>query len=387
MKIGIDARSLEGDRTGVGRYLENLLKFWRNEKDCRFFLFFKKEFPQDEFLKSDNFNLILRQTKSNFLFTHKTLPRLINEYDCDIFFSPGYILPLFINIPCALTLHDIIYQARPDLYNWISKADIFNLKFVSKLSAKNAKVIFTPSQFTKNEVIKYYNIDTRRIIVTPLAADQQFLIRQSQKFNFGEFEVFPPSKNQLRSDYAALAGTRYIVFAGACFDRRHIKELIFAVDKLKKESYDIRLLIAGPDLTKKQDITKVIHSINRYFNLELVVYKLYLQTKDLAVLLSNAVGAVYLSDYEGFGLPVIEAMACGCPVITGPAEALKETAGDSALIVERAAKDEIYNKIKLILEDENLRRDLRESGLKRASEFSWEETAIKTIKEIRKIRG
>jgi len=366
IKIGIDARSLEGSKTGVGRYLENLLKFWRAASDYEFFLFFKQEIPKDEFLESKNFKLILKQSRSNFIFTHFTLPSLIKKYQCDIFFAPGYIAPLFIKTPYALTLHDIIFEARPDLYNWPSKADIFNLKLVAKISAKNAKIIFTPSQFTKNEVIKYYKIEPSKIIVTPLAPDPRF---QQTKF-----------KNELKKD-------NFFIFVGACFDRRHVIELISAIAKLKKNNYNVSLIIAGPDLTNKKNIAKIAQNINKSFNDEVIIYKPYIETKDLVLLYSKTTSAVYLSEYEGFGLPIIEAMACGAPVITGPAQALKETAGSSAIILESLKVDEIYNNLKLILDNDNLKKELSLKSLKRAKEFSWQQTANNTLLALEKLNN
>ncbi len=375
MKIGIDARSLEGKKTGVGRYLENLLKFWCYEKDCSFFLFFKQEIPQEKFLKTDNFQLVLLKTKSNFLFTHKILPHLIKKYHCDIFFSPGYILPLFIYTPAVLTLHDIIYEARPDLYNWPSKADLFNLKLVSKLSARKAKIIFTPSKFTKEEICKFYKIDPQKIIVTPLAADECFFI---DKISCQLSEKKILLKLNLPKNY--------LFFAGACLERRHIKEIIFAVVKLIKRGYNIGFLISGPDLTEKKDIASIASNINKAFNKKVIFYEPYIDSKILTFLYHQAQALIYLSDYEGFGLPIIEAMASSCPVITGPAQALKETAGDSALIVENISENEIYDKIKLILDNKDLREDLKKRGLKRVKEFSWQKTAEITIAKIKEIK-
>lgn len=379
MVIGIDARSLEGNKTGVGRYLENLLMFWRHQEKCHFFLFFKNETPRDQLLKARNFHLILNRSKSNFLFTHFVLPKLLKKYKCNVFFAPSYIAPLTIKIPFALTLHDIIYEARPDLYNWPSKADYFNLKIVSKLSAQKASVIFTPSEFTKSEIINYYKVDFSKIIVTPLAPDPRFSTYGYPASIYGSGTSI--------DYYATLRNRHYFIFVGACFDRRHIDKIIFAIEKLNKNGYDIFFLIAGPDLTRKRDVLKISQAINGSLGKEAIIYKPYIKTEDLILLYQKAVALIYLSDYEGFGLPVIESMAVGCPVITGPAKALIETAGESAIIINQGTVDEIYNKLKLLLDNNELRLSLIKKGFLRAKNFSWEKTAQKTLAEIMKLKN
>jgi len=164
MKIGIDCHNLETNRTGTGRYLINLLQEWSKENNPKFILYFKKKIPKDIPTSS---NMVSRRlgSNSNALFMHYFLPKMAKKDEIDILFCPNYIAPIFYKGDIALTLHDIIYEARPALYNWPSIFDKILLKKVSKISAKKAKIIFTCSEFSKNEILKHYKISPKKVFV------------------------------------------------------------------------------------------------------------------------------------------------------------------------------------------------------------------------------
>lgn len=338
MKIGIDARSLERQRTGVGRYLFNLIKQWNLidlPGELEFVLYFKNKVPDDIPINPGLTNRRL-ETNSNALFTHYYLPKAAKKDKIDVLFCPDYIGPIFYKGKIALALHDIIYEARPDLYNWPSILDRILLKRVSKISAKKAKIIFVPSQFSKKEVMKYYKIDSDKIIVVPLAAD----IKKESK------------------DISHIVKGNYIFYIGSIFKRRYIPEVIKAVS-------GYQFLIVGKNL------------LNLNLNQKGVIYKEYIAEKYLASLYSQAELFVWLSEYEGFGLPPLEAMTCGTPVITTKKGSLAETAGNAALFVEDPKNiAEIKKKIKLAL---NNREELIKKGLEQSKKFSWEKTAKETL--------
>ncbi|MEA2113338.1 MAG: glycosyltransferase, partial [Patescibacteria group bacterium] len=182
MKIGIDAHNLEGQRTGVGRYLFNLLKNWNDfdlsadkanlPSDLKFILYFKKEIPKELSFLSDKFQFrrLASKLESNVFFTHYLLPRAAKRDAIDILFCPAYVAPIFYRRKIALTLHDIIYQVHPELYNWPSIWDRILLKRFSRIAARKAEIIFVPSEYSKKEVLKYYEIKPEKVFNTPLAA-------------------------------------------------------------------------------------------------------------------------------------------------------------------------------------------------------------------------
>ncbi len=357
MLIGIDCHSLEENRTGVGRYLMNLLKYWAKESP-KFILYFKNKVPNDipclagRRAESKNFQKKVLKSKSNALFMHYFLPKAAKKDKVDILFCPGYVAPVFYKGKIALVLHDIIYEARPDLYTWPSIFDRILLKKVSKISAKKAAIIFTCSQFSKNEITEFYKVNPEKIFAIPLAADEKF---QDVELN----------KSNLKK--------KFILYVGAIIKRRFVHETIKAFNKVTDKFPGYKFLIIGKNYTDKQ------------ISGDKIIHKDYVDEDDLALLYNTADLFIWLSEYEGFGLPPLEAMTCGTPVVTTRMGSLPEVVGDAALFVENPKDiDEISQVIYKGLSDKNLREKLIEKGLGQAQKFSWQNTAEETLKIIKK---
>ncbi len=365
MKIGIDAHNLEGQRTGVGRYLFNLLKQWSKlsskskVQSPKFILYFKNQIPED-IPDGGNFQSKLLKSKSNALFTHYYLPRAAKKDKVDILFCPAYIAPVFYKGKIALTLHDIIYEARPDLYNWPSIFDRILLKRISKISAKKAKIIFTCSQFSKKEILKHYfltKLGASKVHVIPLAVDEKF-------------------KNA--GDSVSNIKKKFIFYVGAIIKRRFVHETIKAFNKIANKLPDHKFLIVGKNYTNQQ-----IGSLPAGRQGDRIIHKDHVDENDLVLLYNTADLFIWLSSYEGFGLPPLEAMACGTPVITTKMGSLPEVVGDAAIFVKNPEDiNEISEKIYKGLTDKNLREKLIKKGLEQAQKFSWQRTARETIKVL-----
>ena len=356
MKIGIEAHNLEGQPTGVGRYLINILQQWSKfdlPTDLKFILYFKKEIPDLDL--SNSFEKKLLHSNSNAFFIHYLLPQAAKKDKVDILFCPGYLGPIFYQGKIALTLHDIIYQARPDLYNWPSFWDKILLKKFSRISAKKAKIIFTPSEFSKKEILKHYQVVANKVFVTPLAVDQSF--RQIDNQNKLE-EI--KKKYQIKN--------RFIISVGSIFNRRHLSEVIEAFEKVADQLPKYQFLIVGHNYTKQKLSGRA------------VLHQDYLKGKDLITLYNAADLLIYLSDYEGFGLPILESMACATPIVTSFLGSLPEVAGDSAIYVkDNSNVESISCAIYQGLTDQELRRELIEKGLRQVQKFSWQKCAQKTL--------
>jgi glycosyltransferase involved in cell wall biosynthesis len=361
MRIGIDCHNLEEKRTGTGRYLMNLLKYWAKE-NAEIVLYFKNQIP-DDIPDSKNFQKKVLKNGSNFWFEHILLPRAIKKDGVEIFFSPSYILPIRMpkGVKTAVAIHDISYEAHPEWYSWQNR---ILLRWISKKSAERADMIFACSQFTKNEILKHYKIDEKKIFVIPLAADEDF------------------------TPYHSLEGAEYgiknkfIFYAGAIFQRRFILETIEAFKKIAARLPEYQFLISGPNYTQPFiDIDNLIKKANQDIGREAVLYIDYVKDKDLVNLYNGAELFIWLSSYEGFGLPPLEAMACGTPVITTKMASLPETVGDAAMYVEDPRNiDEVVHAISKVLNNEKTRNWLIEKGLKQSQKFSWRKTAEETFK-------
>lgn len=393
IKIGIDCRNLEGQRTGVGRYLWNLLKKWQSHSETlhivhdreiyvKFFLYFKNEIPDDAMnLLGMNFRVL--RGKSNAFFKHWLLPRAAARDKVDVLFCPDYVLPVqqvvrSLDLLCfrkrryktAVTIHDIIYEARPREYSWPSRTDKILLKWASKQSAKNADVIFVPSEFTRAEILKHYKVNPEKIVVTPLAPDSIFRKLNSVK------------------DESGLASSKYILFVGSIFNRRFLPQKIQGFTQFAKSREDFTFLIVGKNHTRPyQDIGALITQANQELGREAVIWREYASDEELVYLYNGAFATLWLSSYEGFGLPVLESMACGTPVITASRRgSLPEVGQDAALYVDNPENPaEIAQALERLARDSGLYNRVAETGLAHAQGFSWQRCSADTLDNILRI--
>ena len=375
MLIGIDAHNLEGRKTGVGRYLFNLLKIWAilpKESNTKFILYFKDEIPAD-LPKSDLFETRLLKVKSTAVFTHWNLSQAAQKDRLDILFCPAYVAPLFYRGKIALTLHDISYEARPKEFNWLSPADRILLKWVSKQSAKKAAVIFTPSEFSRQEVIKYYKIEPKKIITTYLAVEEEIS-------NFNR-QLADQEIKDVKAKYGLK--NNFIFYVGSIFSRRHLVEVIEAFGHLAAKKEDWQLLLGGRDYTPNQSVIKLAAKKNKEFGREAILRVDFINDNDLKLLYSACAFFIWLSDYEGFGLPVLEAMSLGAPVLTSRSSSLVEVASQATLLIENnSSVEEIHWAMKRLAEDKQLWSELSRTGKWRAEKFSWKTCAEKALEAL-----
>jgi len=402
MKIGIDCHNLESNRMGMGRYLLNLLNYWA-DLEPEFILYFKNHVPGD-IPSGKNFKNEILETKSNAAFEHFLLPKATKKDKIDLFFSPSYILPLRISkkIKTAVAVHDISYEAHPEWFSWQNR---ILLRRVSKKSAKRADIIFTPSEFTKKEILKYWQPNSNKVFVVPLAADQKFryyssafLVRPSEADSgLNSKPLRLNSETVPASEFKTRIGTipelaeilkkykiknKFIFYIGAIFNRRFIPECIEAFKQIAEKFPEYQFLISGTNYTHPfVDINYIIKKANADVGREAILKIDYAEEGDLVYLYNAADLFIYLSSYEGFGLPPIEALACGTPVITTKMGSLAEAVGDSAVFVKNPEDvKEISGAMEKILSDEHFRKELIKKGLKQAQKFSWEKTAKETLK-------
>ncbi|MDF1498283.1 MAG: glycosyltransferase family 1 protein [Patescibacteria group bacterium] len=371
MKIGIDARTLEGQKTGIGRYLSNLLKFWKKNKNNEFHLYFKDEILQDNFLKSDNFKLKLLKNpfgfSSNFFFQHFLLPYYLKKDKINFFFSPFYLKPLYCPVQSSIVLHDISYEAHPEWFDF--KSQII-LRKLSKYSAKTADKIFTVSNYSKEEIVKYYKINPEKITVTNLSPDDSFI----KMIDEGKIKAVKEKYNLKK---------KFVLCVGSMFNRRHVPEIIEVFEKINRKYKDYQLLIIGKNHTYPLiDINKQIKTANKNLGQNAIVHLDFVSEEELLVFYSSSEVNIYLSDYEGFGLPVIEAQFFGKPVITSYNSSLIEVGDNSVEFVKNNTVEEIYNSLNKIISDENYKLDLIRRGNENIKRFGWERCADETLEKI-----
>lgn len=371
MRIAIDGHSLEGQKTGVGRIVFNLLKYWATDEKNEFLIYFKKEIPSD-LPRGCNFHYRVLEQKSDFCFNQFGFPRAARKDKAEILFCPAYQIPVFFKQKAVLVIHDIIYEAHPEWHNWNSWLEKIIFKKIFKISAEKATSIITPSQTTKEEVIKHYKIAEDKIRVCQVAADDYFL----------EAKVDAVRAKKMKKELGI--SRKYILFVGSLFTRRHPRDLLAGFKEFRQAGHDYQLVLVGRDLTSPaQEIDKLSAQINEEFGFNCVIRVDYANDKDLVVLYDQADIFVYLSDYEGFGLPPLEVMHRGVPVITSNQSSLAEIAGSAAFLIENNnSSQEIANAFARVSEDKNLRQELVNKGLARVKDFSWAKCAQEMLEVI-----
>ncbi|HSX40267.1 MAG TPA: glycosyltransferase family 1 protein [Candidatus Saccharimonadales bacterium] len=362
MIIGIDGNEANVQRkVGIGEYAFELLKQFEQFRIQNLeFRIYLKQAPRAEMPKeSENWKYKVFGPKK--YWTQFGLPAklYLEREKPSVFFSPSHYAPRFSPVPTAIAIMDVSYLHFPQLF---AKKDLMQLKNWTAYSVRKAKRIFTISQASKNDIIEAYGIPAEKVIVTYPGIKAQ------------------SEKRKMKNKQTTKSPTPYILFVGTLQPRKNIERLIEAFAKLEKKN--LELVIVG----KKGWLFEEILAAPKKFGVEdRVKFLDFVSDAELAKLYKNALMFVLPSLYEGFGLPVLEAMQHGCPVITSNVSSLPEAGGDAALYVDPTNIDDIAGKMKQLLESESLRKELIEKGYKQVKKFSWEKTAKKTLEVLESI--
>ncbi|RJQ37936.1 glycosyltransferase family 1 protein [Candidatus Microgenomates bacterium] len=375
MIIGIDGNEANvGKRVGISEYSFELLRQFEEFKIHPFdkfrtkFKIYLKNKPL-AFLPKESDNWSYRIVKPSKLWTQIGLP--INLFTRkpkpDIFFSPTHYAPRFSPIPTVISVMDLSFLHFPELFK---KSDLYQLKNWTAYSVKKASKIFTISKASKNDIIRKYGVPEDKVVVT--YPGLKFKIQNSK------FKV--QSMDELKKKYG-ISG-KFILFVGTLQPRKNIEKLIEAYSKIVEENDFPVLVIVGKKGWLYEDILK---APKKYGVEDKVKFLDFVPNEDLPILYQNALFFILPSLYEGFGLPVLEAMQNSCPVITSNVSSLPEAGGDAALYVDPKDTGDIASKMKLLINDEKLRKELIEKGHQQVKKFSWEKTAKETLKVLEEV--
>ncbi len=368
MKIGIEAHTIEKqEKLGAGgNYLSQILKEWSklNPDEHQFVLYFKDRIPEDEFLKSKVFikKLIKTPIKSTALFYNFFMPMAAKKDKVDVLFLPFYMRPLFCCVPTITAIHDVSYKVHPEWFKWNYKLPF---RLLTWLAVKKSEGILVCSEYTKQEIVKNYKTSPEKIKVIYLGANENF----NQQKNEQEIQKSKQKYN---------INKKYLFFTGSIFNRRHVLESIKAFQMVLEKLPDYQFLVSGRNLTNpfQEYIDCLSRGIKRFQ---------YINNEDLKNIYQGAELFVWLSDYEGFGLPPLEAMACGTPVLTTKMTSLGEVLGDYPIAIDNPGNiNEIEEKMIKILTDQRLRQEMVEKGLERVKSFSWQKTAEQTYEVLQR---
>jgi glycosyltransferase involved in cell wall biosynthesis len=305
--------------------------------------------------------------------------RALREESVDLYFGPAFMTPIKRNCPAVVTVHDLIFITHPE---FCPPGSPEYFRKWGKLSAESAQGIIAVSQSTKEAIVSHWRIPESKITVTQLAVGDEFKpVEDERKIK----DVY--RKYGLRD--------RFMLYVGGTYHPRKnvstlIKAFILLREDLRRE-YQLAILTGSRDWgeSEKIRIGNLIASITSDMNIiENVIITDFVPQDELVILYNAATVFVYPSICEGFGLPPLEAMSCGTPVVTSNAPAINEVVGDAGVLVNPLDASEMAGALEKVLLNPDLREELSSKGLKRSKDFSWERTARGTLEAFKRaMRG
>lgn len=378
MRIGIDIRNIGKKRTGDEVVFLNLVKNLAtidNENEYSLFTDILDEKNITEIKKRlgienrQNFKIISLNTTNKFIWNIWTLPKYLQSNPLDIY-QTQYITPWFVpkKIKIITVVHDISFNFFPQ---FIKFSDLLFLKFLIPVSLRRANKIIAVSKFTASEIIRYYKINPEKIEWIHNAVSEDFFQEISQE------EV-----EKIKERYHL--PEKFILYLGTMQPRKNIPHLISAFARIKSSLIDIKLVLCGNREAHNFD-KKIEKTITQNYLQKDVYFPGYIAEEDKRAIFKLSEAFVFPSLYEGFGIPILEAMASGIPVLASKISPHEEIAEESILFFEINKENDFENKLKEICLNENLRKSLTEKEKESIKRFSWHSSAVKLLSVYNKI--
>jgi glycosyltransferase involved in cell wall biosynthesis len=363
LRVGFDGRALTSPAAGVRRYARELLQAIVALRDDVEVV----ALGGDRGAVPDGVGYVEEPAHppTNLGWSLVGLPQAARRADLDVLHAPAYTAPLWGTSPVVLTIHDVSYARHPDWYPY--RRDAVRRAFYRR-SAHRARLVLTDSEFSASEIIAAYGIPRERITVVPLGVDGRF----SRGSPAGHCEL--PQE---------ISGP-FVLHVGDLHERRNLHTAVDAVLAARRHfggASAVSLVLAGVD----RGVGDALCAIAAHADVPEAVIRLGPVSEELLVSLYRCAAAlVYPSLYEGFGLPIVEAMACGTPVIASRAASIPEVVGDAGILLDPMDSAAWADAIVTVVNDDDRTAELRSKGLARATEFTWARTARLTVDAYRK---
>ncbi len=351
MKIGINGRFLVAKRTGVQRAAYNLIKtLFEMDQENEYILFTGKDLQGEEW-DYPNVKLVMSQLRvgeniRNHLWEQFTLPRLARQHKVDILHSPANMAPLFYSGNSIVHIHDLCFVVNPQWYSYLFHT-AYNIA-IPRLAQKASRVI-TNSNNSRNDLLQFYNVDAEKVRLIYWAVDQTF---GGKIDNLGREEE--------EQDY--------ILYVGSLEPRKNIATLVEAYERLRSDNPDLetKLVLIGGESPLFAAVRLQIKKYHKD-----VIFKGFVSDAELKNYYRQAKVVAYPSLYEGFGLPPLEAMASGAPVVTSNTSSLPEVVGEAALMVSPYDCLQLAETLAQVLRSKELRSEMRRRGYEQIRKFNW----------------
>ncbi|NQU83625.1 MAG: glycosyltransferase family 4 protein [Parcubacteria group bacterium] len=363
MRIGIDARFF-GTETGIGRYVKEIIKHLEEiQSEHEFVIFLRKENYNLYQPKNKKFKKVLADVKWYGLAEQTEFPKLIEKEKIDLMHFPNFNVPFLYKKPFVVTIHDLILLKYPSTRATTLGPIKFFIKYLFyrltiQRAIRDARFVITPSEFTKKEVIKNFRKPEHKIIVT----------HEGVSFNLSDTEC-PTSFDGCTASYKP-----YFLYVGNVYPHKNIEGLVKAFKIFSKYRNDkYKLVLVGKEDYFWRRLKKELGGF------ENIVFCGYVPDEDLIRLYQNAAAYIFPSFCEGFGLPGLEAMINGVPVLASNSSCLPEIYGNAAAYFNPQSLDEMVKKMSEIAYNSEFRNNLKKEGYEQVKKYSWKKCAQETL--------
>ena len=371
LKIAVNTRLLIPNKLeGIGWFTyESLKRITNNHPEHEFIFIFDRDFS-DEFIFSKNIKPVIAKPVTRhpvlwYLWLEYTIPKVLKKHNIDLFLSPDGFLSLSTNIPSVAVIHDINFVHQPQDIPLLAEK-YYNYYFPK--FAKKSNRIATVSNYSKMDIVNEFGIDANKIDVVYNGANT--------KFKAISKDIAEKTKKQFSE------GSDYFVFVGALHPRKNIARLLQAYDVFCKESSkNIKLVLVGDMMFKTKNIENIYTNMMYKSN---VIFTGRLSPDVLRDVIASALALTFVPYFEGFGIPIVEAMYCDTPVITSNVTSMPEVGGDACILVDPFSVNSIKNAMLKISDSDFLRKSLIEKGRIQRELFTWDKTAEKLWSTIEK---
>ncbi len=382
MRIGIDCRTILnpgfGQGAGIGHYTYYLVKnLIELDPEDEFILFFDRLITPEE---AKEFSYGRKNVQVRFfpfhdyrhylpiVYSHFLISAFLRREQLDLYHNPANIIPLKYRGLAVITVHDLAIYKNPKWFPTKLGRQFFSTKLLVPDSLERAAAIIAVSESTKRDLMEIFEIPEKKIRVITEGVEQgQSLKTKSSEYLEDKFKIKEP----------------YFLYLGTIEPRKNLVGLIKAFRSLissqSSQAGRLELVIAGARGWKDKPIFKLIEESNRQLKREVIRYLGYVSFEDKKILFQKALGFVFPTFYEGFGLPVLEALTFGTPVISSNLSSIPEVVGEAGILINPHREEELIEAMKRILLDKNLREKLSQAGLARSKLFSWKKCAQETI--------
>ena len=351
MRIAIDAREMAGRATGVGRYLAEILASWTSlPAAAAHQVVLCSPVPLDvERLRGLDVRIAVAGGRGTSWEQLKLL-RLVRKARADVLFAPGYSAPVLAPVPTVLTVHDVSFAAHPE---WFTPREGTRRRLLTRASARRAVRVITVSDFSKREIVKHLRIDGTKVEV----------------IYSGATAIARPGPRE-----------PLVLYVGSLFNRRHIPETIEGFARLAREHGDVRLEIVGDNRTYPRiDVEQCAAASGAADRIRI---RSYVSDDELAGLYGRASAFVFLSEYEGFGMTPLDALAAGVPPVVLDTAVAREIYGPAALFLDRPEPAAVHDALRRALFEAGERGRILEAAPRQLERYSWQECGRRTLQVL-----